>query len=81
MTATVQGLTIKDHVYLKPADVVGRWPFLTIGQLAQLRFNGAAERGEGPKFLKPTPRTVVYREADIIAWLEGSERTGTAEPQ
>lgn len=81
MVATAQGVAVNEHVYLKPADVVGRWPFLSIGQLAQLRFNGAAERGEGPKFLKPTPRTVVYREADIIAWLEGSERTGTAEAQ
>ncbi|MEE8684884.1 MAG: hypothetical protein SOI64_07575 [Bifidobacterium mongoliense] len=44
------------------------------GQLAQLRFTG-----KGPKFLKPTPRTVLYRKGDIDAWLDGSVRTTTAE--
>ena len=41
--------------------------------LAQLRF-----RGLGPKFLKPTPRTVLYRQSELDAWLERSERTSTA---
>ncbi len=65
--------------YLTPAQVHQRWPFLSIGLLAQLRYLGAAERGEGPKFRKPTPRTVIYKEQDIIEWLEASERTSTAE--
>lgn len=64
--------------YMTPLQVSERWPFLSVSHLAQLRFKGAAERGEGPKFLKPTPRTVVYRETDVIAWLEASERTSTA---
>ncbi len=64
--------------YLTPAQVHERWPFLTVGLLAQLRYVGAAERGEGPKYLKPTPRRVVYRELDLVEWLEASERTGTA---
>ncbi|MFT4051115.1 MAG: hypothetical protein QM677_02555 [Microbacterium sp.] len=59
--------------YLTPPEVTERWPFLAVGQLAQLRFTG-----KGPKFLKPTPRTVIYREADVIEWLEASERTSTA---
>lgn len=42
--------------------------------LAQLRFTG-----KGPAFLKPTPRTVLYRKGDIDAWLDGSVRTTTAE--
>ncbi|MFZ4894660.1 helix-turn-helix transcriptional regulator [Plantibacter sp. Mn2098] len=45
---------------------------MTTNNLAQLRFTG-----KGPKFLKPTPRTVVYREADVIEWLEASERSIT----
>ncbi|WP_424937350.1 MULTISPECIES: helix-turn-helix transcriptional regulator [Bacteria] len=65
--------------YLTPQQVHDRWPFLSVGHLAQLRFIGAAEKGKGPKFLKPTPRTVVYRERDVIEWLEASERTSTAE--
>ncbi len=38
-------------------------------QLAQLRFRGA-----GPKFLKPSPRIVLYRKKDIDEWLENSVR-------
>ncbi|MFT9008615.1 MAG: hypothetical protein ABF489_02475 [Bifidobacterium sp.] len=44
------------------------------GQLAQLRYTG-----QGPKFLKPTKRTVLYRKGDIDAWLEASVRTSTVE--
>ena len=46
---------------------------MTTAHLAQLRFTG-----KGPKFLKPTPRTVLYRKGDIDAWLDGSARTSTA---
>jgi hypothetical protein len=41
---------------------------------AQLRF-----RGEGPRYLKPSPRKVLYRWSDVEAWLEGTARTSTAE--
>lgn len=63
-----------EEKYLTPQQVHERWPFLTTSNLAQLRFTG-----KGPKFLKPTMRTVVYRERDIIEWLEASERMSTAE--
>lgn len=59
--------------YLTPDQVCTLVPGMTKSNLAQLRFTG-----KGPKFLKPTPRTVVYRESDIIEWLEASERTSTA---
>ncbi|WZH38752.1 MAG: hypothetical protein PIR02_08775 [Microbacterium enclense] len=62
-----------DHDYITPDQVCELVPGMTTTNLAQLRF-----KGRGPKFLKPTPRTVVYRRADIIAWLEASERTSTA---
>jgi hypothetical protein len=42
--------------------------------LAQLR-----HRGTGPKFFKPTPRTVLYLVSDLYAWLEASECTSTVE--
>lgn len=61
-------------VLLSPEQVCEMVPGMTKGNLAQLRFKGI-----GPKYLKPSPRTVVYRESDIIEWLESSERTGTAE--
>lgn len=60
--------------YLSPKQAADLIPGMTASNLAQLRF-----KGTGPKFLKPTPRTVVYRERDVIAWLEASERTSTAE--
>lgn len=60
--------------YLTPEQVCDLVPGMTKTNLAQLRFNG-----NGPKFLKPTPRTVVYRERDVIEWLEASERTSTAQ--
>jgi predicted DNA-binding transcriptional regulator AlpA len=59
--------------YLTPNQVCELVPGMTKSNLAQLRFKGA-----GPKFLKPTPRTVVYRERDVIAWLEASEQTVTS---
>lgn len=61
--------------YLKPEDVCQMIPGLSKGSLAQLRYTG-----RGPKFLKPTPKTVLYREADVIDWLEGSEHTRTDRP-
>lgn len=59
--------------YLTPDQVCGLIPGMTKSNLGQLRFTG-----KGPVFLKPSPRVVVYRERDVIAWLEASERTSTA---
>ncbi|QPZ39523.1 helix-turn-helix transcriptional regulator [Paramicrobacterium chengjingii] len=60
-------------------------PFLTIDQVCKLvpgmtRSNLAALRfrGEGPRYLKPTPKTVLYKEEDVIEWVEASARYGTA---
>ena len=60
--------------YLTPERVCEIAPGMTKGNLAQLRFKGA-----GPKYYKPTPRVVLYREDDIFAWIENSAGTGTAE--
>ncbi|PJJ62172.1 helix-turn-helix transcriptional regulator [Compostimonas suwonensis] len=63
-------------VYLTPDQVCDLVPGMTKSNLSQLRF-----KGRGPKFLKPTARTVVYRERDVIEWLEASERISTASVQ
>lgn len=60
--------------YLTADDVCELVPGLTKKQLSNLRY-----LGQGPKFLKPTPRKVLYRRADIIAWVEASEQTMTGE--
>lgn len=46
---------------------------MTPGQLSQLRYTGT-----GPKFLKPAPRTVLYRKADLDQWLNSSVQNTTA---
>ncbi|WP_225733308.1 helix-turn-helix transcriptional regulator [Pseudoclavibacter sp. CFCC 14310] len=58
---------------LKPSEA-SEYTRLSVANLAQMRY-----LGKGPKYLKPTPRVVLYRRADLDAWLEGSERQGTAE--
>ncbi|TFD47619.1 MULTISPECIES: AlpA family transcriptional regulator [unclassified Cryobacterium] len=48
---------------------------LTVGGLAQLRYNG-----RGPRFYKPTPKKVLYKRSEIIAWIEASAQVQTGEP-
>lgn len=46
------------------------------GHLAQLRF-----RGVGPAFHKPTARTVIYDDVDVIEWWNKCRRTITGDAQ
>ena len=45
---------------------------LSVASLAQLRV-----RGRGPRFYKPTPRTVLYKRSEVVAWVEASARERT----
>ena len=54
--------------YLSPAQVCELAPGLTESKLKTMRY-----RRQGPAFLKPTEKTVLYREADVLAWIESSE--------
>ena len=56
--------------YLNP-EQAGEYLHMTVGHLAQLRY-----RGEGPRYLKPTAKTVLYRLSDLKVWLDAS----TVEP-
>lgn len=60
--------------YLSPKEVADRIPGMTVGNLAQLRF-----RGDGPRYMKPSAKVVVYDWRDCIAWLESTKRAGTSE--
>jgi hypothetical protein len=60
-------------IYLTPDQVAAMLPGVTRGKLAQLRFNGA-----GPNYRKPTPKTVLYVESEVVAWVESSARWGVA---
>jgi len=57
--------------FIQPAEVT-ELTGLSIAALAQLR-----HRGQGPRFYKPTPRTVLYKREEVIAWLEASAQTAT----
>jgi predicted DNA-binding transcriptional regulator AlpA len=59
--------------YLSPDQVAAQIPGLSKTQLAQLRFTG-----KGPRYRKPTPKTVLYLESEVIDWIEGTARYGTA---
>ena len=60
--------------YRSPKEVAAAVPGLTVANLAQLRF-----KGEGPKYMKPSARVVVYDWRDVTDWLESTKRTGTVE--
>lgn len=61
------------NTYLSPEQVCEIVPGMTKGSLAQLRFTG-----KGPRYRKPTPKTVIYLESEVRNWVEGSARIGTA---
>lgn len=69
MTATAEAVK-----YITPAQVCEILPGMTKENLAQLRFKGI-----GPRYYKPTPRTVIYSAAEIDEWIKASARTGTAD--
>ena len=62
-----------EDVLMTPEDVTA-WTGLSTGALAQLRY-----KGTGPKFVKPTPRTVLYFRSHVLMWLEQSVCTQTGE--
>ena len=60
--------------YITPDEVCEIIPGMTKGNLAQLRVTG-----KGPSYRKPTPRTVIYKESEVIAWVEESIKQGPPE--
>ena len=59
-------------LYLTPDQVTQMLPGVSRAHLAQLRFTGG-----GPMFRKPTPKTVLYVESEVIAWVESTARRDT----
>jgi predicted DNA-binding transcriptional regulator AlpA len=60
-----------EQEFIQPAEVT-EITGLSIAALAQLRY-----QGRGPRFYKPTPRTVLYKRAEVIDWVEASAQTST----
>jgi hypothetical protein len=63
------------ETYLSPAQVCELIPGMTTTLLKQLRF-----RGNGPRFIKPSPQKVVYSMTAIEEYMASKEqsRSGTA---
>jgi len=59
--------------YLKPEEVCDLIPGMTIGLLGQMRY-----RGDGPAFIKPSPRKVVYAASEIERYMASKQQTRTA---
>lgn len=55
------------------ASAVSEMTGMSTGALAQLRYTG-----NGPRYYKPTPKTVLYRRSEVIAWVEASARERTS---
>jgi hypothetical protein len=63
---------IESPVYISPEQVCDLIPGMTKGHLAQMRY-----RGVGPSFRKPTHKTVLYVQEEVLEWVEGTARTIT----
>jgi predicted DNA-binding transcriptional regulator AlpA len=61
-----------EQEFIHPAEVT-EITGLSIAALAQLRY-----QGRGPRFYKPTPRTVLYKRSEVVAWVEESAQTSTS---
>jgi hypothetical protein len=62
-----------DDDYIQAA-IVSEMTGLSVRTLGQLRYTGG-----GPKYYKPTHKTILYKRSDVVAWIEASahERTST----
>ncbi|MDQ0822792.1 putative DNA-binding transcriptional regulator AlpA [Arthrobacter sp. V4I6] len=60
-----------DH--LAPSEVLYR-PDMAANYTGYSRQTMAQWRylGKGPRYLRPTPRTIIYRKSDLDAWLSAS---------
>jgi len=66
------------EVYLSPSQVCDLVPGMTVANLKDLRASG-----KGPAFFKPTGdsgKVTVYKQSDVIAWVERSRKSTTEQP-
>lgn len=60
----------RSRVWLSPAQVCEHVPGMTERNLEELR-----GKGKGPRYFKPTLKTVLYDRADVDAWIEATQVT------
>lgn len=56
-----------ERLWLSPAQVCERVPGMTTRRLQFLR-----DEGRGPRYYKPTHKTVIYAADDVDAWVSSS---------
>lgn len=61
--------------FLSPEMVCEIVPGMTVAILEDRR-----KKKVDPRFFKPSLRTVIYRESDVLAWVLGSEVETRPEP-
>jgi hypothetical protein len=61
-------------LFLSPQQVAELIPGMNVNLLAQMRF-----RGDGPRYVRVTPRKIVYEEGDVLAYLESRKRSSTSD--
>jgi len=62
------------ETYLSPEQVCELIPGMSPTLLRQMRY-----RGDGPRFIKPSPRKVIYTESAIAEYLEARVHSSTRE--
>jgi hypothetical protein len=63
----------KDRFYTPRQVCEERWPGMTVDLLAQMRY-----RGDGPRYVRLSPKKIVYSETALAAYEKAQERTSTA---
>lgn len=58
--------------FLSPSAICERIPSLTEHKLSQLRYDG-----RGPRWYSPTPRTILYKESEVLQYIESTAKTQT----
>lgn len=60
--------------YMTPEQLCELVPGTTKSYWANLRYLGS-----GPGYYKPSGKIVLYKREEVLAWLDASRTTGTAE--
>jgi hypothetical protein len=63
-----------ENKYLSPEDVCKMIPGMTTGLLSQMRF-----RGDGPSYIKASPRKIVYAVSEIERYLASKQQSVTSQ--
>lgn len=70
----VEDAQLRPEPFISISEALSLIPGMTRTHLAQLRFDGA-----GPRFYKPTNRTVFYKASEVLGWVETNGCTKTCD--